>query len=113
LRRDHEQFTGRDTAILVAGPEDAAEFEDYFKRHNLQFTGLPDPNHEVLRLYGQEARLFQLGRMPVQVLVDKRGVVRYAHYGLSILDIPPNEEILELIDAMEEMGTGERARKSG
>jgi len=98
---------------LVAGPEDAAEFEDYFKRHDLQFTGLPDPKHDVLRLYGQEAKLFQLGRMPVQVLVDKRGVVRYAHYGLSILDIPPNEEILELIDAMEKEETRERVEGSG
>jgi peroxiredoxin len=102
LRRDHERFSERNTVVLVAGPEEAAEFEDYFRRHDLPFTGLPDPGHEVLRLYGQEARLFQLGRMPVQVLVDKQGVVRYAHYGLSILDIPANEEILDLIDAMED-----------
>lgn len=99
--------------MLVAGPEDAAEFESYFQRHSLQFTGLPDPRHDVLRLYGQEARLFQLGRMPVQVLVDKSGLVCYAHYGLSILDIPPNEELLELIDEMEARQSGKGDSEGG
>lgn len=92
----------RDVAILVAGPEDAQEFQAYFERHDLPYTGLPDPWHGVLKLYGQQANLFKLGRMPAQVLIDKRGIVCFAHYGLSILDIPSNEEMLALVEMMNE-----------
>lgn len=59
--------------------------------------GLPDPEHEVLDRYGQEFRLLKLGRMPAQVIVDRRGVIRWAHYGDSMSDIPENDEILGIL----------------
>jgi peroxiredoxin Q/BCP len=59
--------------------------------------GLPDPAHTVLKLYGQEVKIFKLGRMPAQMLIDRSGTLRYVHYGHSMADIPPNEEILDLI----------------
>jgi len=34
--------------------------------------------------------------MPAQVLIDKAGMVRLAHYGNSMSDIPPNAEVLAL-----------------
>jgi peroxiredoxin Q/BCP len=49
-------------------------------------------------LYGQEVKLFKLGRLPAQMLIDKSGKVRFVHYGHSMSDIPPNEEILKLIE---------------
>ena len=98
LRQDHEQFVARGIAVLVVGPEDAAAFKAYFEQESLPFVGLPDPEHTVLTLYGQEVNLFKLGRMPAQVIVDKAGVARYAHYGHSMADIPENEELLALID---------------
>ena len=85
-------------AILVIGPEKVGKFADYFSKNALPFTGLPDPKRSVLKLYGQEIKLFKFGRMPAQVLVDKEGVARYVHYGQSMSDIPSNEEVLALID---------------
>jgi len=38
--------------------------------------------------------------MPAQVIVDKRGVVRYVHYGKSMSDIPANEELLVILDIL-------------
>ncbi len=52
----------------------------------------------MLKLYGQEVKLFKLGRMPAQVLIDRAGVARYVHYGHDISDIPANDEILALAD---------------
>ena len=52
----------------------------------------------MLKLYGQEVKLFKLGRMPAQVLVDKAGVARFAHYGHSMSDIPEIAEVLALVD---------------
>lgn len=82
----------------MVGPEGAKAFANYWQKEKLPFTGLPDPKHSVLKLYGQEVNLFKLGRMPAQVLIDKKGIARYVHYGHSMSDIPPNEELLALID---------------
>jgi peroxiredoxin Q/BCP len=98
LRQDFAEFEKRETTILVVGPEKAAAFTRYFKENDLPFTGLPDPEHTVLKLYGQEINLFKFGRMPAQLLVDKVGMARFIHYGHDMTDIPANAEMLALID---------------
>jgi peroxiredoxin Q/BCP len=98
LRQDYEKFVKLNTEILVAGPEKAEAFKDYWAKENLPFIGLPDPEHKVLKLYGQEVKIFKLGRLPAQVMIDKSGKVRYVHYGHSMMDIPENKELLELIE---------------
>jgi len=100
LRRDHHNFVERETEIVVVGPEPKKLFENYWTTHQLPFIGLPDPEHRVLKLYGQEIKLFKLGRMPAQVIVDKQGHARFVHYGHSMSDIPRNAEILTLLDEL-------------
>jgi peroxiredoxin len=101
LRQDYREFERRETTIVVVGPEDASAFAKYWRDHDLPFVGLPDPAHTVLKLYGQEIKLFKFGRMPAQVLVDKAGTARFVHYGHDMTDIPKNEEILALIDLLD------------
>ena len=98
LRQDYEKFVRLDTEILVAGPENANAFRDYWAKEKLPFIGLPDPEHKVLKLYGQEVKIFKLGRMPAQVMIDKSGKVRFVHYGHSMSDIPEDKEFLDLIE---------------
>ena len=98
LRDDYSEFADRDVEIVVVGPEDAEAFKKYWRDESLQFVGIPDPKHSVLKLYGQEVNLFKLGRMPAQVLIDKSGVARFVNYGHSMSDIPENSEILALVD---------------
>jgi len=100
LRRDYDEFVKRDAEVIVVGPEDKAAFADYWEREDLPFIGLPDPRHTVLKLYGQEINLFKMGRMPAQVIVDRTGQARYVHYGHAMSDIPPNEELLALLDEL-------------
>lgn len=100
LRHDYAQFTERHIVILIVGPDSASAMKKHFTEHHLPFLGLPDPQHTVLKRYGQEFNLFKLGRMPAQVLVDRSGVARFAHYGHNMTDIPPHNEILELIDQL-------------
>ena len=97
LRQDYQQFVKLDTEIIVVGPEKAEAFREYWERENLPFIGLPDPEHVVLKLYGQQIKLFKLGRMPAQLLINKSGNVRFVHYGHSMSDIPSTEEIINLI----------------
>jgi peroxiredoxin Q/BCP len=98
LRHDYSQFVDRDIEVVVVGPEDARAFGEYWQKESLPFVGLPDAQHSVLKLYGQEVNLFKLGRMPAQVLIDKAGVARFVHYGHSMSDIPENAEVLALGD---------------
>ncbi len=102
LHQQESEFARRDTVIAAVGPEDGEKFREYWERHGLSFIGLPDPKHTVLKQYGQEVNLFKLGRMPAQMLIDKQGTLRWVHYGHSMKDIPDNQEILDLIDAMDE-----------
>jgi len=97
LRQDYQHFLKLDTEIVVIGPEGAESFWKYWKKEDLPFIGLPDPKHKILKLYGQEVKLFKLGRMPAQMLIDKFGMLRYVHYGHSMADIPLNEDIMNLI----------------
>lgn len=97
LRQGYEELTAHGGEVIVVGPDGPRAFAAYWKKHDLPFIGLPDPTHSVLKLYGQEIRLFKLGRMPAQVLIDREGVARFVHYGHSMSDIPPNDEILDLL----------------
>ena len=94
LRQDYDKFQDEDTVILVVGQEDAKAFVKYWRENDLPFIGIPDPKHSVLKLYGQEIKLFKFGRMPAMVIIDKQGVVRFVHYGHSMSDIPKNADIL-------------------
>jgi len=83
-------------------PESAESFQKkYWIKEDLPFIGLPDPEHKILKLYGQETSLYKLGRLPAQMIVDKFGMLRHVHYGHSMADIPSKKEILNLIGAIE------------
>jgi len=101
LRQDYKRFVKLSTEIMVVGPEDSESFQKFWVKEDLPFIGLPDPEHRILKLYGQEASLFKLGRLPAQMLVDKPGMLRYVHYGHSMMDIPSNKEIMNLIKAID------------
>lgn len=105
LRQDYQEFTRRNAEIVVVGPEDARSFAYYWQREQLPFIGLPDPEHQVADLYGQQVKLLKFGRMPALAVVDSLGQIRYRHYGSSMSDIPPNQEILAVLDQLNQAAT--------
>ncbi len=100
LHQDFNGFIDRDAIVVVVGPENAKSFQEYWKKNELPFIGLPDEKNTVLKLYGQEVKIFKLGRMPAQMIIDKKGILRYVHYGHSMQDIPDNAEIFGLLDEL-------------
>jgi peroxiredoxin Q/BCP len=100
LRQDYTQFEERQVAVIAVGPESVQKFKSYWQENDLPFIGLADPEQVAARRYEQEINLFKLGRMPAQIIIDKAGVVRYAHYSNSMSDIPENETILTIIDQL-------------
>jgi peroxiredoxin Q/BCP len=98
LRQDYAEFEKRQAEIVIVGPEDRSAFVGYWDKEKLPFVGLADPDHTVANRYGQEVKLLKMGRMPATMVVDKTGEVIYTHYGDSMKDIPPNRELLAVID---------------
>jgi len=82
------------------GPNSQAMFEEYWQKEKIPFHGFADADHRVARMYKQEVKLFKLGRMPLNCVVDQKGYIRFAHYGASMQDIPPNAELLHVIDEL-------------
>lgn len=93
LRQDSDQLAKLDVEILVVGPETPNKFKNYWVKESLPFIGLPDPDHSVMKLYGQEVKIFKLGRMPAQMLIDKTGILKFVYYGHSMADIPDISDI--------------------
>ena len=98
LHRDQDKFEKASTQILVVAPENQLSFNKYWNQHEYKFIGIPDPEGKVRSLYGQEFKILKLGTMPAQILIDKEGIVRLAHYGRSMADIIENKEVLTLLD---------------
>jgi peroxiredoxin Q/BCP len=94
LRQDWDQFVAHNVAVLVVGPEDADAFRTFWEREQLPFIGLPDPDQQVLGLYGQEVKFLRLGRLPAQMIIDPDGLLRQVHYGDSMADIPTTTDTL-------------------
>jgi peroxiredoxin Q/BCP len=107
LRQDFNKFIDQDTILVVVGPENAQDFQTYWRKEKLPFIGLPDPEHSVLDKYGQKVNLFKFGRMPAQVIIDSLGIVRYAHYGDQMSDIPRNEDLLRVLKEINQTSDGE------
>jgi peroxiredoxin Q/BCP len=100
LRDNYAEFTSRGAEILAVGPDKLKPFAKYWRENRIPFVGLPDPKHQVAKLYKQEVNLFKLGRMPMNSIVDREGHLRFVHYGLSMSDIPDNETFLKVIDEL-------------
>jgi peroxiredoxin len=100
LRDEYHEFTGRGAEVLTVGPDSATAFRAYWKTQGIPFIGLPDPGHAVALHYKQEVNIFKLGRMPLVTVIDANGMIRFAHYGASMSDIPTNRELLEVIDEL-------------
>ena len=106
LRQEYEEFVAHDAEVIVVGPDNASAFKDYWKREEIPFVGLADPTHTVAQRYGQEVKLLKFGRMPAMMIIDKEGQVRYKHYGDAMSDIPPNPQILAILNELNQEEAG-------
>ena len=107
LHQDYQQFVNRNTAIIAIGPETTKDFADWWHEHQMPFIGIADPEHVIAKMYGQQVKLFKLGRMPASLLIDKNGTIRYKHFGESMADIPQIQEMLSIIDDLNKEAAGE------
>jgi peroxiredoxin len=100
LREDYQKFLDRDAEIITIGPEDAKAFTDWWHEHRMPFIGIPDPRHDIAKIYNQQFKLLRGGRLPSMAVIDKEGKVRFMHYAALPSDIPQDQDIFSLLDKL-------------
>jgi peroxiredoxin len=100
LRHDYGRFTSLGAEIIAVGPEGEARFRSFWESEKMPFIGIPDPEHRIADLYGQENRLISLGRMPAIFIIDLNGAIRYIHMAKAMWDIPPNGALIEVLKGL-------------
>ena len=124
LRDDRERFEEAGAAISLVGLGPHTRAQLFCDERHVPFECLSDPTQEAYRAYGLERgsnrQLFgpqlllryarallrrdvdaaklsgdDYRQMPGVFVIDRAGVIRYAHRNRDVADNPPNDELLE------------------
>jgi peroxiredoxin len=102
LRRDYQKFRNLNTEVVVIVPNGPKMIERHINRHATPYPILSDKGAKITAQYGIDARqavIFQVFT-PTIFLVDRSGVIRYAHYGTSYIQEPDNGEPLAVLSKL-------------
>jgi peroxiredoxin Q/BCP len=100
LRDRYAEFTERGAEIVAIAPDTVEAARTFFERESLPFTSLPDPDRKVFRMYDVKSAMISLGQRPGLFIVDKDGIVRFAHLGFQQWEIPSVDDTLAQLDAL-------------
>ena len=100
MRDRYSEFTERGAEIIAIAPDTVDAARSFFERQSLPFTCLPDPDREVFRMYDVKSAMISLGQRPGLFIVDKDGIVRFAHLGFQQWEIPSVDDTLAQLDAL-------------
>jgi len=100
LRDRYSEFTERGAEVVAIAPDTVDSARSFFERENIPFQSLPDPDREVFRMYDVKSAMISLGQRPGLFIIDKDGIVRYAHLGFQQWEIPSVDDTLAELDAL-------------
>ena len=134
MRDDRERFaeSGATISLIALGPHTRAQL--FCDERHIPFECLSDPSQDAYRAFGLERgnnrQLFgpqlllkyarallrrdvevaklsgdDYRQMPGVFVIDRTGVIRYAHRNRDVADNPPNDELLEALAALGKPGT--------
>lgn len=98
MKADYDLYVARKAQIIVVVPHDSEKVRACWEKEGLPFSGVPDPDGILGRLYKQEWNLIKLGRMPALFVMDRQGILAFVQYAMNMADIPPNAVILDILD---------------
>ncbi len=101
MRDGIEEFKKRDAVVLTVAPDTLEHSRDYFQRHDIPFHCLTDPDRQVYRKYDVKRAVVSLGQRPGLFVIDREGIVRYAHLGWQQWEIPSVRETLRELDHLD------------
>jgi peroxiredoxin Q/BCP len=103
LSKDIEKFKALNAEIYPILVDSRAHAKGMFKAHAKRvFPIYYDSSDRKIskRILRQQWKFFRLGRMPALLVIDTQQIIRYAHYGDSMSDIPSNKEILAILEEL-------------
>lgn len=100
MRDRYSEFQQRNAEVVAIAPDTLEHAQAFFQQHDIPFPCLADPDRSVFRLYDVKSALVSLGQRPGLFVIDRDGVVQYAHLGFQQWEIPSIDETLAAIDAL-------------
>lgn len=100
MRDDFSLFQSAGMHIVVIARHSPDQMREYWKKHHLPYTGVPDLKGSLGNLYGQKWHLLKFGLMPAQFIISTSMQIVYAHYSSSMADIPKNKTILDELQSL-------------
>lgn len=88
--RDHFQDIQRkDTVVLGVSPDSIKSHQNFITKHDLNFTLLSDPEHEVAELYGAWGEKKMYGRTYFGIIrstfiIGRDGLIKKAYYKVKV-----------------------------
>jgi peroxiredoxin len=93
MRDSFTKFKASGVSVVAVSQDDAEDVNEYWNENNIPFVCIPDPEGKIKTLYNQQSKM---GPLPAVFLIDKGGMIRMAHYGEDMKDIPTAAELLQL-----------------
>ncbi len=84
--------------MIGIAPHDVPEAHRLVQDLKIPFPILADDNRAVFLTYDVQSRAWSLGQRPAVYVVDRAGVIRWAHLGWQQWDIPTNAQVLAVLD---------------
>lgn len=100
MRDDFAKFEKAGASIIVVAKHSPEEMDKYWKENKLPYTGIPDPEGKVAKLYYQQWKVLKLGLMPALFVIDKNGKIAFLHYSSSMSDIPTDTKVLAEVEKL-------------
>jgi peroxiredoxin Q/BCP len=100
LRDDYERFTDLGAEVVAISAEQPGAAEAYLRSHPLPYPVVVDADHAVFDAYDVTSRMLSLGQRPGLFVVDGDGVVRFDSIGTQQWQIPPDEQVLDILRAV-------------
>ena len=100
MRDRYAEFLERGVQVLAIAPDSLENARRYVQDNAIPFPCLPDSDRKVFRQYDVKSAMVSLGQRPGLFIVDKDGIVRYAHLGWQQWEIPSVDETLAQLDAL-------------
>ncbi len=97
LHQDIQKFEDLKIKVVVVCPENMVRVEKFVAKQPLEFDLVADPQHVIADRFKQQVKIFKLGRMPAQIILDKDDKHVFEHYASSMTNIIENNVILSAI----------------
>lgn len=100
MRDRYTEFQARGAQVIAIAPDSRENARRYCERERIPFPCLADEERKVFRLYDVRSAVTSLGQRPGLFIINKDGIVGYAHLGRQQWDIPGVDMTLAELDRL-------------